>query len=647
MTTTVRPDETSETFGVFGYHPGLDGVRGMAMVIIFLFHAGSPIFPGAVLSLSLFFTLSGFLITRLLLDEGVRQSAIDLPRFWARRLRRLLPAALLGIVFVMVLSATVWNPDPNELRTDILASLGYGANWRFLLQGHSYAQLFQAPSPLLHYWSLAIEEQFYFLLPLLVWAIARRTNSPRGFRLTLRASLLIGIAISLVVTTVAAATGNTDFVYYSLPSRAGELLVGAVAATSLGVAQLARRPAPKWATLGGTLALIALIVLCATVTRTSPWLSWGGFVGFSVISSLLIVAALPPGPLAKALSVWPLLMLGKISYGLYIYHWPVILWLTPERVGVGGAELILIQASVTLVLAIISYVLVEQPVRRGRVLHGVAARFAAPVGIVAMALAGLLVTSTLSSPARLDFAAATSVNKIPVTLPTLGETSVAFFGDSTALMTAAGFESWAATSPKISQGGGAAYYGCGIVRDGKARFAGRELTFEACRSLPEQWSQALTETKPQVAIIKVGPIEADDHLLPGDTQWRFLGDPVFDDYLTRRMTEAVDVVIDHGAIPVWLKSPLIEPERSTLLPNDDPSGDPARMKRFNAILDSVAKRRPELKIVDLAAFVKRWPAGEFDVVLRPDGVHFDPAVVTASVAPWLEAEVLKAAARKR
>ena len=98
---------------------------------------------------------------------------------------------------------------------------------------------------------------------------------------------------------------------------------------------------------------------------------------------------------------------------------------------------------------------------------------------------------------------------------------------------------------------------------------------------------------------------------------------------------------------MWLKSPLIEPERSTLLPNDDPSGDPARMKRFNAILDSVAKRRPELRIVDLAAFVKRWPAGEFDAVLRPDGVHFDPAIVTASVAPWLEAEVLKAAARKR
>ncbi len=640
-------DATEETFGSLGYHPGLDGVRGFAVLLIFLFHTGSPVFPGGFLSVSLFFTLSGFLITRLLLDEGVRSSVIELPRFWARRLRRLLPAALLGIVLVLVLSALVWNPVPDELRTDILASLGYGANWRFLLQGDSYAQLFQSPSPLLHYWSLAIEEQFYFLLPLVVWFIARRTNSPRQFRLTLRTTLLIGIVISLVVTVAAAATGNTNFIYYSLPSRAGELLVGGVVATSIGVARAARKPATIWVTIGGIASLLAIVILCATVTRTSPWLSWGGFTAFAAISSLLIVAALPVGPLARVLAVWPLRTLGKISYGVYIYHWPIILWLTPARVGVSGTELVAIQAAVTIAFATASYLVIEQPVRRGRVLHGITAQVAAPIAIAAIALVGVVVTSTLSSPPQLNFAAATSVNRVPVTTPASGETSLAFFGDSAALMTAKGFQDWAGLSLLTAQGGGAAWYGCGIVRDGKARFADRELTFESCGSIPQQWGKALDETKPQVAIIQVGPIEVNDRLLPGDTEWRSLGDPVLDAYLEKRMLEAVDVVIDRGIIPVWLTSPLIDPARSTLVRNSDPSGDPARMRRFNKILARVAAKRPELRIVDLADFVKRWPGGEFDPVLRPDGVHFDPVVVTQSVAPWLEAEILKAAQTNR
>src|SRR6185295_14978019 len=133
-------------------HPGLDGIRGVAMAVIFCFHAGSPLFPGATLSLSVFFTLSGYLITRLLLDEGVRTAALELPRFWARRLRRLVPAALAGIGLVLVLSLlSALSVDPAGLRVDVFGALGYVANWRFLFGGSSYGELFQAPSPLLHY----------------------------------------------------------------------------------------------------------------------------------------------------------------------------------------------------------------------------------------------------------------------------------------------------------------------------------------------------------------------------------------------------------------------------------------------------------------------------------------------------------------
>ena len=257
-----RPDDSA--FGSFRYHPSLDGVRGLAVLAVFLFHADSPLAPGGLLGVSVFFTLSGFLITRLLLDEGTRSAALDLPAFWARRLRRLLPAALAGIAFVLVLAGlSALQVDPGALQGDVLGALGYSANWRFLLVGDSYANLFQAPSPLLHYWSLAIEEQFYLFLPLVVWAVLRRSPSAHAFRSRLRWVLLVGLVLSIATSVVAGSMGNVDFVYYSLPSRAGELLIGGLAATFVTVARLGERKAPPWLTVAGFVALVGVVVLCA------------------------------------------------------------------------------------------------------------------------------------------------------------------------------------------------------------------------------------------------------------------------------------------------------------------------------------------------------------------------------------------------
>jgi peptidoglycan/LPS O-acetylase OafA/YrhL len=649
-----HPDDAA--FGKFGYHPGLDGIRGLAMAVIFCFHAGSPLFPGATLSLSVFFTLSGYLITRLLLDEGVRASVLDLPRFWARRLRRLLPAALAGIGLVLVLSlVSTLQVDPNRLRGDVFGALGYVANWRFLFAGNSYGQLFEQPSPLLHYWSLAVEEQFYLLLPLTVWLVLRFAPHARDFRLRLRTVLLVGIALSLITTFIAAAAGNFDFVYYSLPSRAGELLVGGVFATFVGVARTGEGRAPWYVTVLGFVALATVAVLCTVPTPTDGWIGHGGLTAFAVVSATMIACATPVGPLASLFAFWPFRMLGIISYGLYIYHWPIILWLNPDRTGMHGTALVFLQAAVTIGLAIVSYKILERPIRTGAVLRSSHARVAAPLGIAAMALCGFLVTSTLSTPSHLDFAAAAQAVNVgqpqaprpgapPPRTASASAPTVAFYGDSTGLLTAKGFKRWAADGTRLQMIGGAAWYGCGIVRDGKARFNDKVFDPGGCGPLVSQWGKALDEERPQIAVIQVGPIDVDDHLLPGDTRWRAPGDPKFDAYLEQRMLEAVDVFVSRGVTPVWLTSPYIEPSRSTQPPNDDPSGQRARMTRFNEILRDVARQRPQLHLVDLARWMQHRPNGQFDPALRPDGVHFDENASADVVAPWLGPAILKASA---
>src|SRR5467141_2308611 len=147
----------------------LDGLRGLAVAAVLLYHSQFGFARGGYLGVSLFFTLSGFLITSLLLTQAREQHRVQLGRFWARRARRLLPAATLALAGVLLYGATIASGDQlRYLRVDVLATLGYVANWRFYFSGQSYARLFASPSPVLHFWSLAIEEQFYLVFPLLV-----------------------------------------------------------------------------------------------------------------------------------------------------------------------------------------------------------------------------------------------------------------------------------------------------------------------------------------------------------------------------------------------------------------------------------------------------------------------------------------------
>jgi peptidoglycan/LPS O-acetylase OafA/YrhL/lysophospholipase L1-like esterase len=653
----TRPEQP----GGSGYLPSLDGIRGVAVLLVFAFHAGYGWATGGFLGVSVFFTLSGFLITSLVLRESVRTRTVDLGRFWARRLRRLLPAALATLVFVLVLSATVLRPDPATFRADVLASLFNLANWHFLVEGNSYSSLFQEPSPVRHFWSLAIEEQFYLLFPLTVWGVLRlrshgsrrRMRSPRS---TIRAIALVGIAGSIVASALAARSGDFDFLYYSLPTRAGEILIGALLATFAGVQQLRGQRSPWWLTVSGVAALVAIVALCAGSTVDSSWIADGGLLLFGLLSATLVATALARGPLAAVLALAPLRLLGRISYGVYLYHWPVILWLTPERVGVRGDALVAIQLAVTLAIATASFVLLEQPIRRGYVFEGGAARLAVPVGIALLVVTTLVMTSTyVPAPGVIDFEAAQrELRERSVAPPAPPEAvdvapRVGFFGDSTALIQTLGMGDWARASG-VTLVGGSSGLGCGIGRAGLVRNPFDHRITPArleCQDWGVAWQQSLDAEAPDVAVVQVGAFDIADRRLPGDATFRAPGDPVYDEHLRAEMLAVVDFFAERGVHVVWLTAPAIDVDRAKVPapPAPSPESDPARIARFNELLREAAAARPELAIVDLAGWLRRRPGGELDPALRPDGAHFT-VQTAAEIAPWLGPAILRAARAK-
>jgi peptidoglycan/LPS O-acetylase OafA/YrhL len=372
-------------------HRGLDGLRGVAVILVIIFHSGLDWLPGGFLGVSVFFTLSGFLITSLLINECENSGRINLKAFWGRRLRRLAPASL--VVIAVVIGLASWlstSIEASRIKGDAISAVLYFSNWRFIYSGHSYGELFASPSPLQHLWSLSIEEQLYVVVPVIIAGLFAVGLRRRGIGVV----LLVGVFGSTIATML---ISGHEHIYYGTHTRAAELLLGAALACLFGqrIEQLATKPARPWSTLY-LLPLLGVVLLAKFSTVDSAWVYSGALTLFGLLSVVCLIAAIQGGPVRAILSWSVLVRVGEVSYGLYLIHWPVIVWLNTDRLDVNPTALFGAQVVVTVLLTVLSYWLIEQPIRHRKVLRSVPVALGAFVAsvVAAVVLASAVLAST-------------------------------------------------------------------------------------------------------------------------------------------------------------------------------------------------------------------------------------------------------------
>ena len=641
--------------GTLTYNPAFDGLRGVAVAAVLAFHGGFSWARGGYLGVSTFFTLSGFLITSLIVAEHRSTGRVELRRFWGRRVRRLLPASALTLLAVSLWALVADAGWERNLRGDALASLFQVANWHFLFDDRSYGELFAAPSPLLHFWSLAIEEQFYWLFPLLAAVVMRRASVPlRALGATLVALLAGSAGLMLVL-----GPDEADAVYYATPTRMGEILAGALLAVVLAARGpvATDRPAARGVAALGVVALAASAWAWWAVGQADRALYQGGLLAYAALSTAVVLACTVPGPVRTALSWAPLRLLGIVSYGVYLAHWPIFLWLDEARTGWSGVSLFAVRIVVTLVVAVASYVLVERPVRRGwRPARPALPMPALALGAVAVVALVAAVVPVVSSPPADSFTGGDEdLRPIdPAEVPD-GARFALFLGDSTTLNIAIGLNRWGLdTEDGLVAVHGLGGLGCSIMRGGERRYMG-----EVGASEPHcaEWASLIptaTETvrdtygRADLAILGTGPWDVADRRLPGEDTWRSPGDPVYDAFLRGELEAATDAFLAEGVPVVWLTTPRLDVGRLMQPPPPEPfpESDPARVDLLNATIRDVAASRDDVAVVDLGAYLEGLPDGE-DERLRPDGVHLERDAAEQVAHDWLGRQIVLATATAR
>ena len=340
------------------YLPGLDGLRALAVLAVLLYHARPEWLPGGFLGVEVFFVISGFIITRGLLQEWQESGRIDLGAFWLRRARRLLPALFLLLAGVMAYASLFETDVVAGLRTDVLASLAYVTNWHLILGDQSYFASFEKPSLLLHLWSLAIEEQFYLVWPLLLAGLLPLLRKKATFVL-----IVAGIVASATAMAAMYQPGaDTSRLYYGTDTRATGLLCGAALAFLLSNSQLGAGRSHWLMTLLGVTALAGLAAAAYALTEGASLLYQGGFLAVGLLTAILILGATRHNLLSRLLGLAPLRWVGMRSYGIYLWHWPIFLVTWPET---PGLDILAAQIAATVGIAALSYWLIETPIRQG------------------------------------------------------------------------------------------------------------------------------------------------------------------------------------------------------------------------------------------------------------------------------------------
>ncbi len=349
----------------FPYLPGIDALRALAVLAVFFYHADVSWMPGGFLGVNVFFGISGYLITSLLLREFRRGGHVRLGRFWLRRAQRLLPAVGVMIAVVMIAAAIIEPDRIDSLRGDAIASLGYFANWHFIFGHVSYFEQFQRPSLFTHLWSLSVEEQFYLFWPLVFAA---------GMKLFGRTRLLAGVLAGALASVALAwilfdPGGDASRVYYGTDTHAVGLLVGVALALVWSPVELRRRrTGPLVGPVLDAIGVFALAYLVLSFLHVHDYdlaLWHGGYLWLALVTAMLLaVLAHPAARLGAVIGQPPVLWLGLRSYSFYLWHWPVLALSRPGvDVSLPKGVLIPLQLALVCGLAELSYRYVELPFR--------------------------------------------------------------------------------------------------------------------------------------------------------------------------------------------------------------------------------------------------------------------------------------------
>lgn len=354
--------------GTSRYMAGIDGLRAIAVLAVIVYHLNFNWAPGGLLGVGIFFVLSGYLITDLLIAQWSRLGRLDMKDFWLRRARRLLPALLLLLVFTMVW-VTFFKPEHlPAMKGDVPAALLYVSNWWLIFQDVSYFEKFGPPSPFGHLWSLAVEEQFYLVWPLLL-ALGLRFVKRRGplVAMTLTVSALSAVLMVLLYEPGA----DPSRVYYGTDTRVFALLIGAALAMVWPSRKLSEDISRRARTLLDFSGVAGLAVLLFAIWKTNQYddfLYQGGLVFFSIVCAVVVaVLAHPASRFARWMGCKPLKWLGVRSYGIYLWHYPVIVLTSPgsEQADEFAIPRAILQVAACIVLAALSWKYVEEPIRHG------------------------------------------------------------------------------------------------------------------------------------------------------------------------------------------------------------------------------------------------------------------------------------------
>ncbi|MBM7107382.1 O-acetyltransferase OatA [Brevibacillus laterosporus] len=349
------------------YMPGLDGLRALAVFAVILYHLNVNWAPGGLLGVGVFFVLSGYLITDILISQWKQKGKIDLKDFWIRRAKRLLPAMLVMLIAVVVWLALFDRSHLQALRGEIVAALLYVSNWWLVFHEVSYFESFGPASPFGHFWSLAVEEQFYLVWPLLLLVGLR--NTPRRGKLL--GLTLAGVVVSAFAMALLYEPGvDPSRIYYGTDTRAFGLLIGAALAMVWPSSKLSEKvslPARITLEVLGIAGLATILWMIWYTNQYEDFLYQGGLVLLSIATAVVVaVIAHPASSFGKLMGAKPLRWIGVRSYGMYLWHYPIIVLSTPT-IHTNGTDIpkAIFQIGATIALAALSLRLVEEPIRRG------------------------------------------------------------------------------------------------------------------------------------------------------------------------------------------------------------------------------------------------------------------------------------------